>query len=164
MGVKIKNIDRLLSKFKQVGSVDLKPVITECTLLVEAQAKALCPVNTGDLRGSIHPEVKESKDMVYGRVYTQKWYAPYVEFGTGPKGNGTYPYKIKGFTLKYRDTKWCYPTFGGGRELKYIWTNGQKAQPYMYPALEVNKKRIQNKINDAIKEHISKSYGGGNNV
>ena len=164
MEVKIKNIDRLLSKFKQVGKLDLKPVIKECTLLVEAQAKSLCPVNNGDLVGSIHPEVKESPNKVYGRVYTQKWDAKYVEFGTGPKGNGTYPYKIKGFTLKYRNTKWCYPTFNGGRELKYVWTRGQEAQPYMYPALKVNKKRIQNKINDAIKEHISKSYGSGNNV
>lgn len=161
MEVKIKNIDRLLSKFKQVGKLDLKPVITECTVLVEAQAKLLCPVNSGDLMGSIHPEVKESENKVYGRVYTQKWYAPYVEFGTGPKGNGTYPYKIKGFTLKYRNTKWCYPTFDGGREMKYIWTKGQKAQPYMYPALEANKKTIQKKIDNAIKQHLSESCGGG---
>ena len=161
MEVKIKNIDRLLSKFKQVGKLDLKPVITECTVLVEAQAKLLCPVNSGDLVGSIHPEVKESENKVYGRVYTQKWYAPYVEFGTGPKGNGTYPYKIKGFTLKYRNTKWCYPTFDGGREMEYIWTKGQKAQPYMYPALEANRKTIQKKIDNAIKQHLFESYGGG---
>ena len=161
MEVKIKNIDRLLSKFKQVGKLDLKPVITECTVLVEAQAKLLCPVNSGDLVGSIHPEVKESENKVYGRVYTQKWYAPYVEFGTVPKGNGTYPYKIKGFTLKYRNTKWCYPTFDGGREMEYIWTKGQKAQPYMYPALEANRKTIQKKIDNAIKQHLFESYGGG---
>lgn len=162
MGVKIKNIDRLLKRVKKVGDMDLNPIVSDCTLLVEAQAKLLCPVDTGDLRGTIHPEVKQKGKVVYGRVYTQKWYAPYVEFGTGPKGNGTYPYKIKGFTLKYRNTKWCYPTFDGGKELKYIWTRGQEAQPYMYPALEMNKKHIQKKINDAIKEHLSKSCGGDN--
>lgn len=161
MGVKIKNAERLLKKFDEIGNMNVKKVIRDCTLIVEAQAKELCPVDTGDLRGTIHPEVKQTDKEVYGRVYTQKWYAPYVEFGTGPKGNGTYPYQIKGFTLKYRDTKWCYPTFDGGRELKYIWTRGQKAQPFMYPALEMNKKHIQKKIDNAIKEHISKSCGGG---
>lgn len=161
MGVKIKNIDRLLSKFKQVGSVDLKPVITECTLLVEAQAKALCPVDKGDLRGSIHPEVKEVEKTIYGRIYTSKEYAPYVEFGTGPKGSGTYPYKIQGFTLKYRDTKWCYPSTDEDGNAIFIWTKGQKAQPFMYPALEMNKKYIKKKIEDAVKEHISKFCGGG---
>lgn len=162
MGVKIKNIDRLLKRLNKVGNIDLKPVIADCTLLVEAQAKLLCPVNNEDLRGTIHPEVKQKGKVVYGRVYTQKWYAPYVEFGTGPKGNGTYPYEIKGFTLKYRATKWCYPFKDKDGNQIFIWTRGQEAQPYMYPALEMNKKRIQTKINSAIKGHISESCGGGN--
>lgn len=161
MGVKIKNTDRLLKRLKKVGNMDLKPVITECTLLVEAQAKLLCPVDKGDLRGSIHPEVKEVGKTVYGRVYTSKEYAPYVEFGTGPRGNGTYPYKIKGFTLKYRDTKWCYSSTDEDGNTIFIWTKGQKAQPFMFPALEMNKKHIQKKIDDAMSEHISKSCGGG---
>lgn len=161
MGVKIKNVDRLLKKLRKVGNVDLKPVIKDCTLLVEAQAKLLCPVDKGDLRGSIHPEVKEVGKTIYGRVYTQKWYAPYVEFGTGPKGNGTYPYKIKGFTLKYCGTNWCYPSTDKDGNTIFIWTRGQKAQPYMYPALESKKKYIQKKIDNAIKQHLSESCGGG---
>lgn len=161
MGVKIKNADRLLKKFNKVGNMNLKSVITDCTLLVEAQAKLLCPVDKGDLRGSIHPEVKEVEKTIYGRVYTSKEYAPYVEFGTGPKGSGTYPYEIKGFTLKYRGTKWCYPSTDEDGNTVFIWTRGQKAQPFMYPALELNKKKIQKKIDDAIKQHISESCGGG---
>lgn len=161
MGVKIKNTDRLLKRFNKVGNMDLKSVITDCTLLVEAQAKLLCPVDKGDLRGSIHPEVKEVGKTIYGRVYTSKEYAPYVEFGTGPKGNGTYPYEIKGFTLKYRDTKWCYPSTDEDGNSFFIWTKGQKAQPFMYPALESNKKYIQKKIDNAIKQHLSESCGGG---
>ena len=129
MEVKIKNIDRLLSKFKQVGKLDLKPVITECTVLVEAQAKLLCPVNSGDLMGSIHPEVKESENKVYGRVYTQKWYAPYVEFGTGlfaENGAGR------------KDVPWNYQDDKG----EWHSTRGQKPQPFMRPALNENRTEI----------------------
>ena len=161
MGITIKNTDRLLERLNKIGNIDLKPVITDCALIVEAQAKELCSVNVGDLRGSIHPEVKEQNNTVYGRVYTSKEYATYVEFGTGPKGNGTYPYKIKGFSLSYRSTKWCYTKDEGK---SFIWTRGQKAQPFMYPALKRNKKEIKKKINDAIKEHIVKNCGGGNDV
>lgn len=161
MGVKIKNAERLLKKFDKIGNMNVKKVIRDCTLIVEAQAKELCPVDTEDLRGSIHPEVKEIGKTVYGRVYTQKWYAPFVEFGTGPKGNGTYPYQIKGFTLKYRDTKWCYPSIDEDGNKIFIWTKGQKAQPFMYPALAIHKKHIEKKIENAVKEHISKFCGGG---
>lgn len=162
MEIKIKNTDRLLKRLSKVENMDLKPVITDCTLLVESQAKTLCPVNKGDLRGSIHPEVKEVGKTVYGRVYTSKECVLYVEFGTGPRGNGTYPYQIQGFTLKYRDTKWCYPSKDKDGNQIFIWTKGQKAQPFMYPALESKKKYIQKKINNAIQQHISKSCGGGN--
>ncbi len=161
MGIKIKNTERLLSKLKKIKDIDLKPVIKDCTLLVEGQAKELCPTNTEGtegLKGSIHPEVKENDKEVIGRIYTQKWYAAYVEFGTGPKGNGTYPYQIKGFSLKYRDTKWCYTKDEGKT---FIWTRGQEAQSFMYAALEMNKKRIQNKINNAVKEELLKKCRGG---
>ena len=119
MAITIKNAERLLKKINEIGNVNLKPVIKTCTLLVQGQAKELCVVNNGDLRGSIHPEVKEKNDTVYGRVYTTKEYAPYVEFGTGPKGQGTYPYEIKGLSLKYRTTKWCYTKDDGKT---FIWT------------------------------------------
>ena len=69
--------------------------------------------------------------------------------------------EIKGFTLKYRDTKWCYPSTDEDGNSIFIWTRGQKAQAFMYPALESNKKHIQKKIDDAIKQHISESCGGG---
>ena len=158
MGISIKNSDRLLKKFTNIENMDLTDVMSECTLLVEGQAKELCPVKTGDLRGSIHPEVKKRGKTFAGRVFTQKWYAPYVEFGTGPKGSGTYPYVIKGFKLKYRATAWSYTPDEGQT---FIWTRGQKAQPYMYPALQMHKEHIKKKISDAIAEQIAKNTGGG---
>ena len=45
------------------------------------------PVVTGELKGSINKEF--NKD--YARVYTDKEYAKYVEFGTGVRGKDTHP-------------------------------------------------------------------------
>lgn len=155
MAIEIKNIERLLNRLNKVEYMDIKPAIKDCTLLVEGQAKELC---SGELRESIHPKVEEVGELIIGTVYTQKEYAPYVEFGTGPKGSGTYPYTIKGFTLEYRSTKWCYTKDDGKT---FIWTRGQKAQPFMYPALKMNEKIINDKIKSAINEHINKCCGGG---
>lgn len=84
----------------------------------EGVAKQICPVDTGNLRGSIHHEVNE--DGMYVRIGTPVEYAAYVEFGTGEKaenGNGK-------------------PGFPG-----------QKAQPFLRPILMDHKKEIQQLAN-----------------
>lgn len=43
-------------------------------------AKQLCPVDTGRLRDSIHPEF--SNNGMDAQVVTDVFYAPFVEFGT----------------------------------------------------------------------------------
>lgn len=140
--MEIKNVDRLLRRLDNVGNIDLKPIIGKATLIVEAQAKALTPVDTGALRSSIHPEVTKIGKEVVGRVYTSLEYAMYVEFGTGVRGNGSYPYEVNG--LGYSSEH-----------------GGQVAQPYMYPALEMNKKKIQSLIDNEITELLKKSIKGG---
>ena len=49
-------------------------------LLAENYAAKKCPVDTGNLRGSITHEVDTSDDAVY--IGTNVEYAPYVELGT----------------------------------------------------------------------------------
>lgn len=134
----VKNADRLLKKLDNIASVDVIKPMRKATALVHGQAKTLCPTDTGALRGSIHMEVKEQLKNVIGRVYTNVSYASYVEFGTGIKGNGSYPYKNKTI-LSYRDTPWVYTPDGE----KYFKTYGQVAQPYMYPALHFHRKEIK---------------------
>ncbi len=155
--MEIKNVDRLIKKLTRVSNVDLRKPISEATLIVEAQAKALAPVDTGNLKGSIHPDVQVKGKKVIGRVYSALEYALYVEFGTGAKGNGTYPYAIEGFNLTYRDGAWCYSPDGGKT---FIYTKGQEAQPFMYPALQLNKDKIKRKINESMKDTLKKSLGG----
>lgn len=141
----VKNLDRLLKKLDGIKNINLKPAMAKATAIVEASAKDLAPVDKGTLQGSIHPEVKGNKNTIIGRVYTSLGYAPYVEFGTGEQGDGSYPYEdeING-TLSYKED----------------W-HGMVAQPYMYPALKQNENIVKDTLNDAVKKELKKHSKGG---
>ena len=155
--VTVKNVDRLLKKLNNIANFNTVGTMRKGTQLVHGQAKELAPVDTGNLKGSIHMDVKINADTVEGRVYTNLEYAPYVEFGTGSKGAGTYPYSIKGLSLAYRSSPWCYLD----EDDNLIWTAGQPAQPYMYPALKNNEKYIKKLFKSDIKNNINKICKGG---
>lgn len=91
--------------------------LEKCGLTAEGYAKLLCPVDTGNLRNSITHQVDDGEPAVY--IGTNSEYAPYVELGTGkyyPSG---------------RPTPWAYQDAKGNWHL----THGQRAQPYLKPAV-----------------------------
>lgn len=136
----IKNIDRCLGRLNKISDVNINESVKQATTFVHAQAKALAPVDTGALAGSIHMDVKNSGKTIEGRVYTNLQYAPYVEFGTGIRGNGSYPYTLKDIKLEYKDN----------------W-QGMNAQPYMYSALKRSEKYITEMIKKNLNDNIDKS-------
>ena len=142
--VTVKNIGRLTRKFNNIANMELKDTMTKAVTLVHGQAKMLAPVDKGNLAGSIHSELNKRKTELEGRVYTNLEYAPYVEFGTGVRGNGSYPYDIEGLTLTYHES-WA----------------GMQAQPYMYPALKDNEKAIKELFKDGVKTKLKESCKGG---
>ncbi len=156
--VTIKNIGRLTKHLNEIANIELKDKMVDATKIVHAQAKLLAPVNTGNLAGSIHMEVKQHNKNVEGRVYTNLQYAPYVEFGTGIKGNGSYPYKIDGLNLSYRDTPWVFTPDGGET---FYRTKGQVAQPFMYPALKRNEKYIKQLFKSGVQTELKSICKGG---
>ena len=156
--VEIKGIDQLLLKFDKIRDIDLTKKVNKATALVHGQAKLLAPVDTGSLAGSIRMDVKKTEKQIQGRVYTNLEYAPYVEFGTGIKGNGTYPHKIKGLNLTYKDKGWA---FWDEKEEKFIYTKGQVAQPYMYPALKRSTKQIKAIMSTGVKDTLKEICKGG---
>lgn len=175
--VGIKGVDRLTQRFNKIANLELRSTINEATKLVHGQAKDLAPVGiSGDLAGSIHMQVKSTGTELQGRVYTNKEYAMYVEFGTGIKGDGTYPYKIKGLNLEYKDEPWFIPVskmdaetaeryhfqkvFGKDGAEYYI-CYGQKAQPYLYPAMKENEKTIKKMFRDGVKTKLKENCKGG---
>lgn len=84
MDVKIEqnNIAEALSELEQKEAKALEMI----GLKAEGYAKALCPVDTGNLRNSITHQVSLSEDGVY--IGTNVEYAPYVELGTVRKPSG----------------------------------------------------------------------------
>lgn len=156
--VKIKGIDSLMQRFNAIANMELKSAVNKATELVHGQAKALAPVDTGGLAGSIHMQVKDTGKELQGRVYTNCEYAPYVEFGTGVTGNGTYPYQIKGLNLEYKPKGWAYYDEDTG---EWIYTKGQKAQPYMYPALNMHKKTIKAILKQGVHTKLKENCKGG---
>ena len=144
----IESLTRKLNKIEEMGQV--KQTMDKAVLLVHAHAKLLAPVDTVALAGSIHPKVVTEGNKIIGKVYTNLNYAPFVEFGTGIKGNGTYP--NKDIALTYRDTPWVYTPNGED----FYRTEGQVAQPYMYPAIKKNEKKIKAMFKEALHTEISK--------
>jgi len=91
--------------------------LEKCGMTAEGYAKLLCPVDTGNLRNSISHQVDEGEPAVY--IGSNSEYAAYVELGTGKYYPGGRP------------TPWVYQDAKGNWHL----THGQRAQPYLKPAV-----------------------------
>ena len=118
-----------IEKFKKKGLNDkIAAALEKACLLVEADAKRNCPTGDGQLRQSITHEV--DAENMEGVIGTAVEYAPYVEIGTGihsSEGTG-------------RKTPWCYQNEKTG---EWHWTRGMLPRPYLQPAMESNKDKIQ---------------------
>lgn len=91
--------------------------LEKCGLVAEGYAKRLAPVDTGNLRNSITHKVDPEEPAVY--IGTNSEYGAYVELGTGKYYPGGRP------------TPWKYQDANGN----WHWTVGNKAQPYLKPAV-----------------------------
>lgn len=107
--------------------------LEKCGLTAEGYAKKLCPVDTGNLRNSITHQVDEEEPAVY--IGTNSEYAAYVELGTGQYYPGGRP------------TPWVYQDAKGNWHM----THGQRAQPYLKPAVADHAQTYQNIIEDELK-------------
>lgn len=92
--------------------------LEKCGLVAEGHAKKMCPVDTGNLRNSITHTVTDSGERA-AYVGTNSEYGVYVECGTGVYYPGG------------RQTPWVYQDAKGDWHL----THGQRAQPYIKPAV-----------------------------
>lgn len=107
-----------------------------CGLTAEGYAKKLAPDQTGALRNSIAHKVDPSEPAVY--IGTNQEYAAYQEFGTGiyAEGGGGRP------------TPWVYRDDEG----KYHWTRGNRAQPFLAPAVKDHAQTYRNIIEGEMKK------------
>ncbi len=134
----IENLDKLISKLEKLN--DVNQAMEQACILVENEAKIKCPVDNGLLRNSITHYIEDNPDELVGVVGTNVEYAPYVEFGTGiysSLGNG-------------RQDRWKY------KDAKGEWhsTIGQHPQPYLQPALEENRRKIEKMFKEQVKKGV----------
>ena len=107
--------------------------LERCGMQGEGYAKDLAPVDTGNLRNSISHKVDSKEPAVY--IGTNSEYGAYVELGTGQYYPGG------------RQSSWVYKDAHG----RWHRTSGQKAQPYLKPAVANHKQTYRNIIEDELK-------------
>lgn len=125
----IDNSEKVLAALGDAIQIALE----RCGNQAEGYAKDLAPVDTGNLRNRISHKVDTEEKAVY--IGTNVKYAPYVELGTGKYYPGG------------RNTPWAYQDANGD----WHRTEGQKAQPYLKPAVEDHQRTYQNIIDDEMR-------------
>ena len=120
-------------KVKEELEAAVLRALEKCGLTAEGYAKQLCPVDTGNLRNSITHQVDEGEPAVY--IGSDSEYAIYVELGTGKYVPGGRP------------TPWVYQDAKGNWHL----THGQRAQPYIKPAVADHVSTYKTIIQDELK-------------
>ena len=125
---------------KELHGSPMLNAMRRATLLVTASAKRLVPVDSGRLRASITPEVRNERNTVVGVVGSNVVYAPYVETGTRP--HWPPPGALAVWAKRHGMTE---------ATIRYIiGTRGTKKRPYLMPAFERNEERIRREISNAV--------------
>lgn len=154
MSGNINGLDKLMKMygtlFNTVVGQSMERAVGASAHIVQAEAKLMCPVNDGELRQSIKTSVTKQDGKVIGTAYTNKKYVPYVELGTGPKGEADHAGISPEVSPSYTQSPWWIHESKVDKEVadKYHWFSietsrgrfyqctGQPASPFMYPALE----------------------------
>lgn len=153
---------------ERLSNAQISEAIKGCISYVQEAAKANCPVNDGELRQSIHTDVTDSSEKVTGACYTNKAYAPYVEFGTGPKGQADHAGISPDVAVAYTQSPWWIHESQIGREVaeryhffcidapqgRFYLCTGQSAQPFMYQALKNNEDEIMKMFAEEVKKQL----------
>lgn len=152
--MKIEGLDRLYRKIARLHNIDIKPIIEDATIRVRDEAKMRVPVDTGELQNSIDYNVDKTAEGFIGKVFTNKEHGLYVELGTGPKGEASHIGISPEIKPIYSPSGWVY--YDTDKQ-KFIFTNGQPARPFMYPALHDNREKISKFIQSRVQKKIEEA-------
>lgn len=140
----VRGVDNLLRKLNQLGGNTQKALetgILQAAKKVQADAKRLAPVSENGvrLRDSIQASVEKVQGQPVGTISTNLYYAPYVEFGTGQRG----------------EESPAPPKWDGDLSYRQDWA-GMEAQPFMFPAAAQNKEEVPKIVASALRKEIRK--------
>lgn len=161
---------QLNARLDKLADADLEKPMNQAISMVENAARSNCPSDTGELRGSINHYVRRNGDDLVGVCQTNKAYAAFVEFGTGPRGQAEHEGISPDVHPFYTQSPWWIHEGPGPNEVsretgeKYGWfhidtpqgrfyqCSGQPAQPFMYPALKDNEEAVLEIFRKGIEE------------
>lgn len=166
----INGLDELCTKLGRLSAVSQDMGVKaarRAIKYVQANAKMNCPVNEGELRNSIRTRTYKAEDGATAVCYTNKEYAEYVENGTGPEGAKNHAGISPDIHPVYATRGWAFPAsaitsgayhfaermYGGE---KYYLTSGQRALPFLYPALKDGEKKALDAMEKSAKITIGK--------
>jgi len=150
----IQGLDVLEARIRSLGlnvNETEAGALMKGALVIEGAMKEKAAVRTGELRDSINAEVVVDATFSEGgmvtekavRVGTNKYYAVFVEYGTGvyaEGGNG-------------RQGGWFYVDEDGEGH----WTMGSSPQPFARPAVDENQDRVAAIIRDELEAAIARA-------
>ncbi|RRR93642.1 hypothetical protein CWI05_00045, partial [Streptococcus pneumoniae] len=97
-------------------------------------------------------------DRAIGEVYTNLKDAPYVEFGTGPKGQASHSGISPEVSVTYKAHPWYVHedqinvgSYHFQKIGEFYKMYGQSAQHYLYPALRDNQERVSKNISNYVR-------------
>lgn len=154
--VTVKGVDETLSLFKALPERLLLVIVQamrEVAIDIQSRAQLNAPVFRGLLRVSILQSVGVEDGRIVGRVGSALRYAPVVEFG---RSSGWFP-PVSELRV------WARRKLGDERAgflvARAIKRRGFRAQPYLFPAFEAVKPRVQMIFDSRLKQAIQ-SMGG----
>jgi len=136
LNVELTGVDKLLKRFDKYGEEATKKAasITKATaFVIAADAKRLAPKDTLELTKSIG--VRKRTELSYA-IFAAAKHAPYQEFGTG--GLVEVPEALRDLAIKFK-----------GKGVKKI---DLKPQPYLWPALVINKENYKFRLGKELKK------------
>ena len=138
---KVEGSEELVRRFNAIATKkaqETKDAIKETALNVQKKAKKRAPVDNGHLRASIKLKPHQSGFSI--DVGSELPYAVYQEWGTGIFAN--HP------SISGRKTPWVYKSPKTG---EFVFTRGNKPQPFLHPAFESEKPEYIRRINKIFK-------------
>ncbi len=137
-----REVDRQLDSLTTTMLKNVRNAIELGCISIEADAVEECPVDLGDLRSSIGYDVSSGNNPV-GTIFASAEQASHIEFGTDPHFPPIEPLE-----------EWArrHGLEGAGFAIALkISEEGTQPQPFMQPALEKNRRRVEANIIQAIR-------------
>ena len=160
----MEGMEKLLKQLDDIKTIEpqLMSIMDFCGEFVRDDARLRVPVDTGDLRKSIQHSTHKTEEGIEVFVHTNSDHAAHVEFGTGPVGAASHVGVSPNVTPMYRQEKWLgvIPSLKSDTDSGIRYIAGQKAQPYLYPALKDNEEQLTQYMSQEIQKAIRRKLYG----